>query len=161
MNRSVPNPVDAALRRVRRISAEDARMQSGIIKAAIAGLLRAGRDAHQHWLSMADTANMAETLAEMGLGSGPDARRVIGEAQESLAQMHQARQQRGTWALAADERRLIEDRLELLRALHVVQLQHCSYGEFQHAFNRTAERVRQARAGNAPKGAIVIEGQVA
>lgn len=154
------NAVDLTLTRVRRIDAADVRMQAGIMKAAIDGLLRAGRDAYQHWLSLADTANMAETLEAMNLGSGPDARRVIEEAQESLAELHQARQERGTWALAADERQLVADRLQMLRALHVVQLQACSYGEFQQALNRTAERVRQARAGNAPRGAIVVEGQL-
>lgn len=154
------NAVDMALRRVQLISRADVEQMAGIIRKAIAGLLSGADDAMTHWTSLADTANLAETLEAAGLGSGDQAREVVSLAQEALAYMHQERQARGTWALRSDERALIADRLQALRALHETQLAASSYGEFEQAYHRTEQRLRQARAGNAPRGAIVIEGMV-
>lgn len=154
------NPVVAAMRRAARLTAADVNQQTAMLHVALEGLLRVDRDAPVHWASLADAANVAETLEGMGLGAGAEARTVIEMAQEALAWWHQERQERGTWALRADERLEVADRLSALCALHTIQLRHCSYGEFERAYQRTLERLRQARGGNAPKGAIVIEGQL-
>jgi hypothetical protein len=42
-----------------------------------------------------------------------------------------------------------------------VQLDHCSLGEYDSAVRVTRRRIEQARAGNAPAGAILVEGAAA
>lgn len=110
-----------------------------------------------HWLSLVDTANMATTLATMGLGAGSDADETISRAQIALADVQHRHAERGSWTLYADE----IDALHWLVRLHAVQLAACSYSEFERAFALTTERVGQAMAGNAPHGAIVVVGQLA
>lgn len=143
-----------------RLASADVSAQLAIVSRAIDGLL-AGHDAQRHWLDLADTANVAETLAHMGLGGGDQALQAIADAQEALAYCHQEHTSRRTWALRADERAEIRVRLEWLQAVHATQLGLCSYGEFCRAMDNTATRIAQARAGNAPSGALVIEGAIA
>ena len=138
----------------------DVQRQANIMASAIDTLLAGGAAAGAAWLDLADTANLAETLSANGLGRGQDADIVLRQAQEALAYLAQERASRGTWALRAEERVEVRLRLELLRDLHRVQLQACSYGEFERAYTATAERVRQARAGNAPADAVVVEGLI-
>lgn len=154
------NPVVRAIRRAARLSRHDVDRQTKIVNDALQAMLKGGADAGARWLDLADTANLAETLAAMRIGFGPDADEVIADAQTALAWMQQERRDRGTWALRADERQELEARFSALRDLHRTQLALCSYGEFEQAYRRTEERVRQARAGNAPRDAIVIEGLV-
>ncbi len=155
------NALERAIKASRRLAAEDVAMMISTANQALRGLLLGQADAGDHWRGLADTANVAETLAQMGLGGGPDADLTIRQAQEALAWMMQERLERGTWALRADERAEVSERLTWLVSVHAVQMQHCSYGEFERAWHRTHERVRQARAGNAPRGALVVEGQIA
>ena len=150
------NAIEIAINRARKLSSADVSMQSNIMRNALAGL-KTGPHQAQHWRSLADTANVAETFEAMGLGSGPQAQQVIDAAQHALAAIQQRHQARGSWALYAAE----VDALEMLVALHAVQLAACSYGEFETALTTTHNRVAQARAGNAPAGAIVITGDIA
>ena len=53
------------------------------------------------------------------------------------------------------------DALQWLVTLHHTQLQACSFAEFDAAFRATERRLSQYRAGNAPPGAIVVEGEIA
>lgn len=144
-----------AINRARKLAAADVARQNAIVRQAVADFCR-GLHCAGHWRSLADTANMSETLAGMGLGAGPDAERVVNTAQQTLHDVHQRHAQRGTWTLYADE----IDSLHWLAQLHQLQLQACSYGEFQTAYTRTANRLAQARAGNAPRGAIVVLGDM-
>jgi aminoglycoside phosphotransferase len=154
------NQVQRTLNAVRKLSREDVQRQIGIVSTAISYLMTAGDEAGKAWIDLADTANMTETLAQMRIGGGDEAEQIVRDAQQALAYMRQERIERGTWALRAEERIEIRMRLELLRDLHRVQLSECSYGEFERAYRMTVERLRQARAGNAAAGTIVIEGVV-
>lgn len=138
----------------------DVARQIAIVTSAIDNLLSAGPAAGAAWLDLADTANIAETLASAGLGSGDEATLVLRQAQEALAYMAQEKAERNTWALRAEERAEIRLRLQLLRDVHRVQLQACSYAEFERAYRATVERLQQARAGNAPRDAVVVEGLI-
>jgi hypothetical protein len=149
-----------AIRSAQRLDAADRGRQQELTREAMERLLRGGPDASACWRDMADVANVAEQLAELRIGSGPEADAVIADAQEALGYMHQERMARGTWALRAEERDLIVPRLELLVRLHELQLEVCSYGEFERAYQAVVRKVTQARAGNAPAGAIVLEGLV-
>lgn len=148
------NTVDLVLQRNRLLSAEDFAMQTGIVGQAVREL--EGPDAMTHWRSLADVANLAETLAGMGLGAGPEADRVIAEAQTALGAVFERRQQTGTWQVDDQQ----GESFEWLAALHKTQLRDCTYGEFETAYRRTAERLRQAIKGNAPRRAVVVTGQI-
>lgn len=150
------NAVEIAINRARKLDTSDVQRQQTLMQTALAEFCRGERCA-DHWASLADAANMAETLAAMGLGSGPQADRVISDAQRALHDVHTRHAARGTWTLYADE----IDALHWLVRLHcTVQLAACSYGEFSDAFERTQNRLRQALAGNAPAGALVIAGGI-
>lgn len=150
------NAIEIAINRARKLDQADVQRQHAIMRTALAEFCR-GQHCQTHWLSLADTANMAETMAAMRLGYGPEADRVIGDAQRALHDVHERHATRGTWTLYADE----IDALHWLVALHcTVQLAACSYGEFEDAFHRTQNRLRQALAGNAPAGALVITGAI-
>ncbi len=154
------NQLERTLTGVAKLRPADVSRQIAIVGVAIDRLLAAGADADAAWRDLADTANVAETLADMRIGGGLQARLAIQHAQEALAYCAQERAERGTWALRAGDRIEIRMRLELLRDLHRTQLSECSYGEFERAFNLTVERLRQARSGNAPRDAVVVEGLV-
>lgn len=148
------NAVQIALARVKPLTAADVAGQTALVQNALQQFCQ-GINCDAHWCSLADTANMAETLAGMGLGSGDDATRVIELAQRALADVHQRHNQRGSWTLYADE----IDALHWLVRLHcTAQLPACSYGELGDAMAATRNRMQQALAGNAPRGALVIDG---
>ena len=148
------NAVQIALARVKPLSAADVAGQTALIQHALAQFCQ-GTNCDAHWRSLADAANMAETLAGMGLGSGDDATRVIELAQRTLADVHQRHTTRGSWTLYADE----IDALHWLVRLHCsAQLPACSYGELSDAMTATRNRMQQALAGNAPRNALVVDG---
>jgi hypothetical protein len=148
------NAVQISLARVKPLSAADVAGQAALIQHALAQFCQ-GANCDMHWRSLADAANMAETLAGMGLGSGDDATRVIELAQRALADVHQRHTTRGSWTLYADE----IDALHWLVRLHcTAQLPARSYGELSDAMAATRNRLQQALAGNAPRSALVIDG---
>ena len=149
------NAVHMALRRCQTIAREDVAKQHRIMLTARHEFAR-GVNCALHWRSLADVANLAETFAHMGIGSGPDAERVVTLAQETLFHVMQRQRERTSWTLHAAEL----EALDWLIALHLKQLSCCDMGEFERALLSTHQRVAQARAGNAPAGAIVIEGEI-
>jgi hypothetical protein len=150
------NAVQIAINRVGKLNPQDARGQIQLARRALQEF-SAGQHCADHWRSLADTANMAETLCELGIGSGRAAMGVIDAAQRALAAVMTRQRERQTWTLYPAEL----DALGWLISLHQTQLQECDYGEFDTAFRRTRERLAQARAGNAPRGAVVIIGDMA
>lgn len=153
--RPLADPVASAMAGACRLSAQDTDSQLKIARSALAGLGR-GQHTAQHWRSLADVANMAESLAALGIGTGQQARDIVHTAQVTLAAIH-ARLQAGQRALHARE----IDALQWLISLHHTQLQACSYREFEAAFHGTRNRIAQARAGNAGRGVVVVEGDLA
>lgn len=148
------NAVQIAIGRAQRLSDADVAGQRQLLEHALAEFCR-GNNCDRHWCSLADTANTAETLASMGLGAGDDAERVIRDAQAALHEVHKRHTSRGSWTLYADE----IDALHWLVRLHcTAQLPACSYGELGTAMDRTRNRLQQALAGNAPRGALVVDG---
>ena len=149
------NALYRALARVHKIAAEDVAGQVTIMATAVREF-SAGRDCLHHWRSLADTSNVAESLTGCGICSGPDADRVIHTAQAALAAVHGRSQARGTWTLYPPEL----EALHWLVVLHARQLGECDHAEFDRAWQTTHQRVSAARAGNAPRGAIVVVGDI-
>lgn len=155
-----PQPVHAnalhrTLARVHKIAPEDVAGQISIMATALREF-SAGQHCLHHWRSLADTSNVAESLTAAGICSGPDADHVIHTAQAALAAVHERSRTRGTWTLYPAEL----DALHWLVALHARQLGECDHAEFERAWQTTHQRVSAARAGNAPRGAIVIVGDI-
>lgn len=153
--RVVLNTMAVATAGARCLSDTDVQRQMAIMDQALAEFCR-GQNCVLHWASLADGANMAETLASMGLGGGADAEHVVEAAQAALAEVRGRQQVRGTWTLYADE----IDALGWLLRLFAVQLAACSYTEFERAYRRTQQRLAQALAGNAAPGVVVVHGLV-
>lgn len=154
--RHLVNPIQRAMTGVRLLERSDAVGQIKLATRALAEL-KLAVNTGQAWRSLADTANMAESLCTLGIGSGTDARRVIHAAQLALHDIAQRMQQATTKALHHHE----IEALEWLIRLHDLQLQSCSYSEFERAFVTTKDRLEQARAGNAPADAVVVVGDMA
>lgn len=153
--RVATNAIELAMRRVAFITQADLAMQRTILTAAL-DEFRLGTNCPVHWRSLADASNVAETLCAMGHGAGPDVERVISDAQRVLHDVMQRHRTRGTWTLWPDEM----DALGWLVDVHIQQMTHCTYGAFCDAMQATERRVAQALAGNAPRGAIVITGDM-
>ncbi len=149
--RVITNTMQVAMGNAQALAPSDVAAQTAIVRTALDSL-RKGQHCDQHWRSLADTANMAETLCTMGLGSGPQAEQAINAAQAALAAVWQRHSARGSWTLYPAEIQA----LEWLPAIHAVQLAACSYGEFERAFHSTSQRIAQARAGNAGPGTVVL-----
>lgn len=153
--RVIMNPVAVAMENAQRLCPADRAALQGIVTQALM-LYSQGRDCAAQWCCMADALNVAETLARAGICADAGSRQRIADAQAALASAHLRHTQHGTWALRGAELQALADGLWM----HRVQLDHCSLGEYQRAVRDTAERIRQARTGNAPAGAIVLQGAV-
>jgi hypothetical protein len=149
------NALQRTLARVHKIAPENVAGQVSIMATAVREF-SAGQHCAHHWRSLADTSNVAESLAAAGICSGPDADDVIHAAQAALAAVHERSRSRGTWTLYPAEL----DALHWLVALHARQLGECDLAEFDRAWQATHQRVSAARAGNAPRGATVIVGDM-
>jgi len=137
------------------IEREHVEAQRRIVDHAVDEFSR-GHDCAQHWVSMADAFNVAESLAEIGICSDADSRERIAHAQRVLGEVHLRHKARASWTLHAAEL----EALRLAAWIHHIQLRHATQSEFERAYRATEQRIAQARAGNAPTGAIVIEGAI-
>lgn len=149
--RVILNPVAVAIESAQKLRPEYRSNLQRIVELALQAF-RTGRDCDAQWRNMADALNTAEALARIGIASDDDSRERIDAAQRVLADVHQRQAQRGSWTLRGPELQALDDGLWIFR----VQLDHCSLGEFERARRDSAERIRQARAGNAPAGAHVV-----
>lgn len=149
------NTMEIAASRARKLSRSDIDQQVALVRLAVAEFCR-GQHCAQHWRSLADTANMAETLAGMRMGAGDAVDELVGNTQQALHDVFERQASSGIWTLFADE----IDALLWLAPLHQAQLEACSYGEFETAYDRTMRRLAQALAGNAAPGTIVVVGDM-
>ena len=149
------NTMAIASNGARRLSQKDIDGQIGLVRQAVAEFVR-GEHCAQHWRSLADTVNLAETLAAARLGAGDEAEQLILAAQQALHDVHLRHACTGSWTLYADE----IDALLWLAPLHQAQLEACSFSEFEAAYRRTANRMMQALAGNVAAGTVVVVGDI-
>lgn len=144
-----------AMARVHKLQGDDVERQVSIVRHALTQFCR-GVDCADHWRSLADAANVAEQLMREGIGAGAQAAHCIATAQRVLADVMQRRRQRGSWTLYGIER----DALLLFQDLHTLQLQECDFAEYERALDNARNKITQARAGNAPAGAVIVEGEI-
>ena len=150
------NSLQMAIHNSGLLPASDVTGQMQLLREHLVHLLSGQPSARVSWMSMADAANMAETLAGMRIGGGEEAERVIREAQESLAEAWQTAEKRGTWAMSAQARQMLQERLEWLLQLHEVQMRAVSIREYSRAFERTRARMAAARRGQVGRGVVVV-----
>lgn len=149
------NAHQVAMARVHTLQRDDVQRQLAIVEHALTQFGR-GIDCGDHWRSLADTANVAEQLMRQGIGAGSEAERVVNVAQRVLADLMQRRRERGTWTMYSAER----DALLWLQSLHRTQLESCDFAEYELALDTARNKITQARAGNAPRGAVIVEGEI-
>jgi hypothetical protein len=149
------NPIAVAIELSSLLQPRDRLALQGIITDAL-DKYRRGVDCDAHWRSMADALNLAEGLARIGIASDDESRDRIDAAQKVLFDAQSRFRQRGTWALRAAEMQALDDGLWVAR----VQLDHCTLGEYERAHKETQQRIAAALAGNAPAGALIIDGGI-
>lgn len=149
------NNFEIAARRAARMTVTDVQEKKQLLTHALNQYML-GKDCARHWGHLTDAANMAETMQKMGNSTGHDAEDIVRRAFEALADAHRRFTSRGTWTLYADE----IEKLRWLIQLQEHQLNHCTYGDFDDALNRTRERLAQALAGNGTPGTIVLVGPI-
>ncbi len=103
---------------------------------------RAERPAFQFDV-MADALNIAESLSKIGICSDAESMEAILRAQRTLATLAGRHQERGTWAMRAEEVLALED--GLLR--HTIQLRYASRGEYERAILMTKAKLSAALRG--------------
>lgn len=113
--------------------------------------LRAGRAGEEAWSLIAETVHVAEELANAGIVS--DRKAVFAWALGALGAIWRRVQATSCWTLRGPEIAALQEAIDF----HRIQLEHCTQGELFQASRRYGERMRQARAGNAPRGMDVIE----
>jgi hypothetical protein len=153
--RVILNPVAVAIANAQRLIPVDRANLQGICLSAFEEFRR-GRDCPNHWATMADALNMAESLASIGIASDIESQERIEAAQRALADVALRHGDGGSWTLHAPEMAALDDGL----LVHHAQLEHCSLREYESAERMTRNRLFQARHGNAPAGAIVIDGGI-
>lgn len=145
------NAIARAIESARKLPPDDRRNLQAIIGHAL-DQFRAGRDCAAHWRTMADALNTAEVLAKLGIASDDASKARIDDAMRVLADVFERYETRASWTLRGPELQALDDGLWTAR----IQLDYCSLGEFERARRQVAERIRQARAGNAAEAARVV-----
>lgn len=153
--RVILNPVQVAMANAALLVPADRTNLAAIFTGAFDGFRR-GERCPDHWATMADAVNMAESLADIGIASDESSRERIQAGQETLAAVAKRHVTRGSWTLYPAEITALDEAL----FIHRVQLEHCSLGEFERAEALTRNRIFQARQGNAPAGAVIVEGGI-
>lgn len=102
-----------------------------------------------HWMALADTANVAEALAQLGIASNLSA--DIEAAHAALVDVFAHQQATGRWECTAPQLAAIDELLWIFG----VQIEHCSHGELADAKQRVRDVCAQARAGNGAPGTVV------
>lgn len=131
----------------------DATQLPGMLQRIQARLdaFRTGSGNGEHWAALADSLNVAEGLAELGIAA--DHTDTFERGQQALAAVHgRAHGPRKSWTLRGPELQALDDAL----FVHGVQLQHCSQGELHKAVATVRRRMQQALKGNGGRGATVL-----
>lgn len=146
-----PDPVDLAMSGAALLRAEQRAALVAPMQQAFAAL-RSGTGREPHWRDLADAANVAEALAEIGIANDHAAK--FEAAQAALASLHGRVRATGCWTLRGAEIVALQDAIEI----HEIQLAHATQREVGQAIAAVRRRMSQALAGNAPRDAIVCAG---
>lgn len=152
------NTFQRAAARSSLLSDQDRADLAAMARQAFDLVLRGGpADGRTGWCQMADILNLAEAMAtapaKHAIAADASSRAKIAAAQDALGTIHaRAHGPAASWSARAAE-------LDALREavwLWGVQLEHCTVGELDSATKAVATKVRQALAGNAPRGVRVV-----
>lgn len=155
--RVMADPVRHAMQSVALLPAESIQ----VVKSGLAQALErftAGRDCRLHWMTMADALNVAESLANLRICGDDGSRQIIERGMAVLAAVWERHLHRESWTLRYCEEHQTHERelLDLALWMHGVQLEHCTFREYEQAIEMTANRVRGALAGSPGSGTKVV-----
>lgn len=143
--RVVSTPLEAAILNSAKLPRQDVDGQLASLRAHAEHLLSGAPTAETSWRSIADSSNMAETLAKMRIGGGKQALQIIGDAQRALAKARDNAKARGSWAMRAEDRDELREAVDWLLSLHQIQMQEVSVREYAEAFRKTQARMATFR----------------
>lgn len=106
---------------------------------ALDALVR-GQGARDDWKAMADMANVAETMARMGIG--PEVLSVCERAGQALMRAHGRFKLRGSMALDGEGIQALRE----LAEYHDLQRTSVSRSQYEVAIRKTADRIRSGAA---------------
>lgn len=116
-------------------------------------LLRRGAGNWSAWCNLADSMNVAERLADLGIAS--DRKADILQAQAALAALHDRHANSQSWTLRGAEIAA----LQLATEIHEIQLEFATQGELYEAIATVQRCVQQALAGNvSPRATVCVAG---
>lgn len=140
------DPVPAMIENACKLNAAKSATVIANIRLAHDALKKGDHD--KPWKGLADTFNVAEQLAVMGICSDTESVSIIIAAQHALADIHDRNMAAGRpCAMHASEIVAIDAGIER----YEIQLAYCSRREYDAAISQAINIVQQARAGNAGK----------
>lgn len=99
---------------------------------------RTGTAEKEDWMALADMTNIAETMAEDGIG--PEALEPCRKAQEALSEAHQRHNDTGRLGITGPQLEALRDAY----AFHDLQRLSISRSRYEQAILKTANRIRSA-----------------
>jgi hypothetical protein len=147
------NAFERACQRAAVLEPVDRDNLKAIVRTARDAFLR-GDDPRGNWKALADCFNTAEALCEARICSDEESVSLIDGAHEVLGDVWARQNAGGSWTLRAAEIAALDAAIER----HLIQLDHCSLGEFEAAREKVRRRTVQALNGNAAPGVVVYGG---
>ena len=108
---------------------------------------RMGRATKSDWKALADVLNIAQTMAESGIGQ--EVLGVCARAQEALSETHDRFKRTGRLGFSGPELQALRELLEY----HDLQRTSVSRSQYERSIKRTADRIRSA----APEVRVLID----
>jgi len=103
----------------------------------------------EHWRSLADAANVSEMLTELQIAN--NLRHMVDAGHAAIAELISGQHATGAWTASDDQLK----RINGMRFVFRIQLEHCSRRELDRAKHKVREFIRQVNAGQTPRGCTV------
>lgn len=94
--------------------------------------LKIGDDPKEAWKCLADSLNVGEALADLGICSDEGSRSRLQDGHNALRLIATRQQRTGSWALYPAEINHLGDAIWI----HTIQLEHASLSEFERAHSK-------------------------
>ena len=148
------NAFERARQRASTLEPADRENLKAIVRNARDAFLR-GQDPKGHWKALADGINTATWLAYDHICSDEESVEAIQAGHDALGAVAARCTAGGSWTMRAAEIAALDAAIER----HMIQLDHCTLGEFEQAREKVRRHTEQALHGNAAPG-VAVYGRV-
>lgn len=149
--KNLMNPLIYALEGSSKINIETRRKMSSDFEYWLSQFSK-GIDCFDNWKCLRDISDAAACLAEIGIATDEESRRILAEGEEAVAEVWERYKRTNSWTLKASE-------LAALRELadrHLIQCNLCSVSEYERAWAMVKSFRKAFENGQIPKGARVL-----